>query len=30
MKHRGETGGVIIQAMPLSSTINLAYSGKTR
>ena len=30
MEHRQETGGVIIQAMPLPSTINLAYSGKTR
>ena len=30
MEHRDKTGGVIIQAMPLPSTINLAYSGKTR
>jgi len=30
MEHREETGGVIIQAMPLPSTTNLAYSGKTR
>ena len=31
MEHRQETGHVIIQAMPLPSTINkLAYSGKTR
>jgi len=29
MEHREETGGVIIQAMPLPSTINLVYSGKT-
>jgi len=29
MEHREETGGVIIQAMPLPSTTNLAYPGKT-
>jgi len=29
MEHREETGGVIIQAKPLQSTINLVYSGKT-
>ena len=29
MEHREETGGVIIQAMLLPSTITLVYSGKT-
>jgi len=29
MEHREETGGVIIQVMPLPSATNLAYSAKT-